>query len=226
MPTTRSGEKPTNQASFSSLVVPVLPAIGLPTSLTHGRGAGLHHAFHHRGDLVGRHRIQHLLAAIDQLRLGLVLPAAGRVAAAAFARVVLEDGVAVAILDAIDQGRLHAAAAIGEHRIGRDHPHHRGFAGAERIGQVVRQFVIDAEAPGIFADQGHADVLRQPHRHRVERQPQRVAQRHRSLVFAATNSFPAARRRRPAPGRFRSARRPRRSTACSRCPAPPNRRSA
>jgi hypothetical protein len=34
MPTTTSGEKPMNQASFSSLVVPVLPAIGLPTSLS------------------------------------------------------------------------------------------------------------------------------------------------------------------------------------------------
>ena len=34
MPTTMSGEKPMNQASFSSLVVPVLPAIGLPTSFS------------------------------------------------------------------------------------------------------------------------------------------------------------------------------------------------
>src|SRR5947209_10547895 len=34
MPTTMSGENPMNQASFSSLVVPVLPAIGLPTSFT------------------------------------------------------------------------------------------------------------------------------------------------------------------------------------------------
>ena len=92
--------------------------------------------------------------------------------------------MAVTVLNAVDQGRLHAPAAIGEHRIGRDHPHHRGLAGAERIGQIVRQFVIDAEALGVFADQGHADVLRQPHRHRVERQPQRVAQRRRTMIFA------------------------------------------
>ena len=43
----------------------------------HGRGAALHDAFHHRGDLVGGHRIEHLLAAVDQRRLGLVRPAVG-----------------------------------------------------------------------------------------------------------------------------------------------------
>ena len=58
---------------------------------------------------------------------------------------MLEDGVAVTVLNTIDQRRLHAAAAIGEHRIGRHHPHDRGFAGAERIGQIVRQIVVDAE---------------------------------------------------------------------------------
>ena len=107
-----------NQTSFSSLVVPVLPAIGLPTSRTHRRGAALDHAFHHRGDLIGGHRIEHLLAPVDQRRLGLVAPLVG-VAAAAFALVVLVDGVAVAVLDAVDQRRLDALAAIGEHRIGR-----------------------------------------------------------------------------------------------------------
>ena len=61
-----------NQTSFSSLVVPVLPAIGLPTSRTAVAGAALHDALHHRGDLVGGHRVDHLLAAVDQRRLGLV----------------------------------------------------------------------------------------------------------------------------------------------------------
>ncbi len=148
------------------------------------RRSALHHAFHHRGDLIGGHGIEHLLAAIDQLRLRLILPAAGRVAATAFTRIVLEYRVPVTVLDTIDQGRLHATAAIGKHRIGRDHPHHRGLAGAQRIGQIIRQFVINSETPGIFADQGHADVLRQPHRDGVERQSQRVAQCHRPLVFA------------------------------------------
>src|SRR4051812_22023328 len=83
--------------------------------LEDGCGTSLHHALHHGGDLIGRHGVEHLLAAIDELWLVLVLPAAGRVAAAAFALVVLEDGVAVAILDAIYQRRLHATSAIGEH---------------------------------------------------------------------------------------------------------------
>src|SRR5207237_62892 len=75
--------------------------------------------------------VDHLRAAIDQLRFGLVLPALRRVAAAALAGIMLEDGVAVAVLDPVDQGRLHPAAAIGDHRIGRDHAHGRGLAGAE-----------------------------------------------------------------------------------------------
>ena len=83
----------------------------------HGRGAALHDAFHHRGDLVGGHRIDHLLAPVDQRRLGLVLPLVGR-AAAAFALVVLVDGAAVAVLDAVDQRRHDALAAVVEHRIG------------------------------------------------------------------------------------------------------------
>src|SRR5271154_4939527 len=58
-----------------------------------GRRARLNNALQHRSDLVGRHRIQHLLATVHELGLGLILPAAGRVAATAFALVVLEDGV-------------------------------------------------------------------------------------------------------------------------------------
>ena len=40
-PTARSGEKPTNQVSFESLVVPVLPASGLPTDGDDAAGAAL-----------------------------------------------------------------------------------------------------------------------------------------------------------------------------------------
>src|ERR1700722_10191200 len=68
----------------------------------HGRGAALHDAFHHRGDLIGGHRIVHLLAAIDQGRLVPVVPFGGA-HAPAFALVVLVDGVAVAVLNAVDQ---------------------------------------------------------------------------------------------------------------------------
>src|SRR5207248_5930685 len=87
------------------------------------RRAALHHPLRHRGDLIGRHRIEHLLPAIDELGLGLILPAARRVAAATLARIMFENRTSVAVLDAVDQGRLHPPAAIGEHRIRRDHPH-------------------------------------------------------------------------------------------------------
>src|SRR5215831_11385134 len=96
-PTTRSGEKPTNQTSFSSLVVPVLPASGLPTSFW-------------------------ILAA-----------------AAAFPLVMLVDGVAVTILDAVDQARRDLLAAIVKHRISADHAQERGLASAERERQIGRQ---------------------------------------------------------------------------------------
>src|SRR4030088_1577317 len=83
--------------------------------LYHRRRAALYDAFHHRGDLIGRHRIQHLLPAIDKLGLGLVFPAAGGIAAPAFPRIVLEDRAAIAILKAVNKLPLPPRAAVGEH---------------------------------------------------------------------------------------------------------------
>ena len=62
---------PTNHASRQSLVVPVLPAIGLPTALHDLAGAPLDHPLQHRHDLEGRAGIGHLLARIrdDRHRL-------------------------------------------------------------------------------------------------------------------------------------------------------------
>jgi hypothetical protein len=50
------------------------------------------HAFHDRGDLIGGHRVEHLLAPVDQRGLGLVTPFLG-VAADAFALVMAIDDV-------------------------------------------------------------------------------------------------------------------------------------
>ncbi len=152
--------------------------------LAHGRaGAALDHAFHHRGDLVGGHRVEHLLAPVDQRRLRLVAPLVG-VAAAAFALVVTEDGVTVAVLDAVDQRRLDLPAAVVEHGISTDHAKQRRFACAERKREVGRQVVVDAEALGVFADQRHADVLSEAHRHHVARLLDPETQRRWSVVFA------------------------------------------
>src|SRR3954465_12633635 len=47
------------------------------------RPTPLHPPLQHRGDLIGRQRIEHLLATVHELGFGLILPAARRVAAAA-----------------------------------------------------------------------------------------------------------------------------------------------
>ena len=60
----------------------------------------------------------------------------------------------------------------------------RGLAGAERERQIGRQVVVDAEALGVFGDQRHADVLREPHRHHVARLLDAEAQRRRAVVLA------------------------------------------
>ncbi len=49
---------------------------------------------------------------------------------------------------------------------------------------IGRQIVVDAEPLGIFADQRHADVLRQPHRHDVARALDAEPQRRRSVELA------------------------------------------
>ena len=54
----------------------------------------------------------------------------------------------------------------------------------KRERQIWRQIVIDAEALGIFGDQRHADVLRQPHRHHVARVFDAETQRGRTVEFA------------------------------------------
>src|SRR5262249_43427519 len=84
------------------------------------RCAALDDAFHHRGDLISSHRIQDLLAPIDQRGLRLVFPFFA-VAADAFTFIVLVDGMAVTILDTVDQCRLNSPTAIVEHCVSGGH---------------------------------------------------------------------------------------------------------
>ena len=154
----------------------------------HGRGAALHDALHHRGDLERGHRVEHLLAPVDQCGLGLAVPFIG-VTAAALARVVPEDRVAVPILDAVDQSCLDPTAAIGKHGIGLGHSQHRSLAGAERERQIGRQVIVDAEPLGVFGDQRHADVLGKPHRHDVARVLDAEAQGLRPVIFSGRIIF-------------------------------------
>src|SRR5262249_62108680 len=86
-------------------VLPVVGRAGLAchglSNLTHdGRCPSLDNAFHHRRDLIGSHGIENLLPPIDQRRFGLIFPfLAGTADALTF--VVLVDGMAVTILDAL-----------------------------------------------------------------------------------------------------------------------------
>ena len=104
-------------------------------------------------------------------------------AAVADALVVLVDGLAVAILDAVDQRRHDLAAAIGDGGIGRGHAHVGGFAGAQRHGEHRLQRVVDAEHLGVFGDQRHADILGQPHGHDVTAALDAAPQRLRAVEF-------------------------------------------
>ena len=164
-----SGEKPMNQASFSSLVVPVLPAERLADGLMDdGAGAAKCHAFQHRRDLIGGHRIDDLLPVVGKLRHFLAAPGFRR-AIVARAAVGPPDGPSVAVLDAVYEGPFDLLAAVDEHAIGRGQAHKRRFAGAQRHRQQRRQVVVDAETARIFAHDRHAHVLREPDGHQVPR---------------------------------------------------------
>ena len=98
--------------------------------------------------------------------------------------VVPEDGLPVAVLDVVDQGRPDVTAAVDEHRVGGGHPQHRRFAGPERHREQGRQVVLDAEAPRVIGYKRHPDVPRQPHRHHVLGALQSHAERGRTVVAA------------------------------------------
>ena len=160
----------------------------LADRLDRDAGAALNHAFHDRSDLVGRQRVDHLLALVDQLGFVLIVPF-GRVAAETLPVVVTVDGMTPTVLHAIDQRLLDPFAAIGEHRIGGHHAHQRGFAGAQRHREIGRHVVVDAETLGEFSDDGHADILGEPHRHHIFRVLDSIAQRMRATAVAAFEIF-------------------------------------
>src|SRR4029078_5138565 len=84
------------------------------------RRAALADAFSHGDHLIGAHRIDDLRTVVDELRLILAAPFSC-VAIDALAIVMLPDGAAVTILDAVDQRRFDLLAAISDHAVGADH---------------------------------------------------------------------------------------------------------
>ncbi len=87
------------------------------------------------------------------------------------------DGRAVPVLDAVDQRRRDALAAVGQLGIGGHHAQNGGLRRAERHGQRFLQVVDDAETLGRAGDLVHADLLGQPHGHQVARLLDPQAQR-------------------------------------------------
>src|SRR5690606_32034636 len=130
------------------------------------RRAALNDAFHHRGDLISGHGIEYLITIVDQRRLVLIGPILC-IAAFALARIVLEHGLAVAILNAVDHRRRYALAAIRHDGIGRHHAQNGRFTGTKRHGENGQHLVVDAKAFRIFSDELHAHVLRETHGHDV-----------------------------------------------------------
>ena len=165
-----SGVEPRNQLSRASLVVPVLPAIGRPSAARRRRGAARGHAQHHVHDLVDRRGIVEGLARIDDLRRGGLAAVGLLAAAAAGARLVAVDGLAVAVLHAVDQRGRDLQRAVGQHGVGHGHAQQGGLARAQRHRQVGAHLVDDAEFLGDLDDLLHADLLGHAHGHEVARQ--------------------------------------------------------
>ena len=180
-----SGVEPRNQLSRASLVVPVLPAIGRPSAARRARGAARRHAQHHVHDLVDRRGIVERLARIDDLgRDGLA--GGGLLAAAvAGARLVAVDGLAVAVLHAVDQAGRDLERAVGQHGVGHGHAQQGGLAGTQRHRQVGAHLVDDAEFLGDLDHLLHADLLGHAHGHEVARHLEAAPHRGRPEEVAA-----------------------------------------
>src|SRR6185295_12006225 len=140
--------------------------------------------------------VEHLLAAVDQGRLILARPGVG-VAALAEAVLVFENGLTVAVLNAVNESWTNLASAVGEHRIARRHPHHGGLARTQRHCEHREHLIVDAETAAIFCDKRHAHVLRETNGHHVSGQlnagaESRWAIEFAGIVFRTPDPLPAA----------------------------------
>jgi len=143
-------------------------------------GAALHNAPKHGGDLVGRIRVDDLLAILDDLRLGLVFPLL-RLAVRTLALVMAVDGASVAVLNAVDHRRLDLLAAVGEHGVGGGQAQQSRLTGAQRHGENAGEPPVDAHALGQRGELLDSHVLSQSHRHDVARLLDAAPQRRRTV---------------------------------------------
>ena len=98
----------------------------------------------------------------------------------------LLDDRAARIHHAIDDVRVHAVAAVGEHRVAARHLQHRHRACAQRHRQIGRVPIgVEAEAGDVLLRVLRTNRAQDPHRHQVLRFLQRAAHRHRAVIAAA-----------------------------------------
>ncbi len=140
-------------------------------------------------------------------------------------RVVMpEDGVAVAVLHAVNERGRHLAPAIGDDRIGADHAHERGLA---RASDMESTAACRHRRRSAWRNRRSA-ACRCPAR--GARSSRYATVRGRSAASAAVELLGVVLRRphaeAGAPGRSRWARPAPRWRACSHCPARRNRRWA
>ena len=93
--------------------------------------------------------------------------------------------LAIGAQDLLKRGWFHVDATVIDGRVGGCHIHHGLLGGAEGQGVEAPQLSGDAQAPGRFDHLLEAQLLQQPHRHRVERVLQRHHHRHRTEVAVA-----------------------------------------
>src|SRR5260221_14172876 len=143
-------------------------------------GTALDDALQYRDDLVGARRVDDRLARIGQLRRRLAAPC-DVAAAFAAARIGPGDGLAVAILDAIDKARRDALATIDQHGVGGGETQRRRLAGAEQHGVLQRHAIEDAERLDGLRHLLEPDDGAEPRRHHILRLLDADAQRRRPV---------------------------------------------
>ena len=131
------GEKPTNQASVKSLVVPVLPPSGSFRLEAAMRGAVLHHFFEHRGHDAGGARGDYIFHI----------------------REVLLEHAAIVVGHFGDVARSEADSIVGKYAEGGGLLDQSDFGGAECDREIRRDVRRDAEAMSIVDDSLDAESL-------------------------------------------------------------------
>src|SRR4026207_1953876 len=90
----------------------------------------LNDTFHNVNHLIRRHRVDDLLAMIDNYGFILSLPFLRRTLIAS-ARIMTPNGATIAVFYIVDQRSLYVLAPVSDDSVSIYHPQQRGFSGAQ-----------------------------------------------------------------------------------------------